>query len=124
MSSPPLLLTRRRPVSERVIEAALFAAAVLGVLTTAGIILVLAAQTFEFFLQVSPVDFLTGTRWSAAIRPYVDATPDAKYRKDFERWLKGDCWESAVVPARRVNTNGHQPYRNSADPNAYFGDLA
>jgi phosphate transport system permease protein len=71
MSSPPLPLTRRHPVSERIIEALLFAAAALGVVTTAGIILVLAAQTFEFFLEVSPIDFLTGTRWSAAIRPYA-----------------------------------------------------
>ncbi|HSK51899.1 MAG TPA: phosphate ABC transporter permease subunit PstC [Clostridia bacterium] len=71
MSSPPLSLTRRQPVSERIIEVLLFAAAALGVVTTAGIILVLAAQTFEFFLEVSLIDFLTGTRWSAAIRPYA-----------------------------------------------------
>ena len=69
MSAPPL--TRQRPVSERLIEGALFASAVLGVLTTAGIIVVLAAQTFEFFVEVNPIDFLTGTRWSAAIRPYA-----------------------------------------------------
>jgi phosphate transport system permease protein len=71
MSAPPAPLTRQRPVSERVIEGALFASAVLGVVTTAGIIVVLAAQTFDFFVQVSPLDFLTGTRWSAAIRPYA-----------------------------------------------------
>jgi phosphate transport system permease protein len=65
-----LSLTRRRPISERVIETLLFLAAALGVVTTLGIILVLAVQTFEFFLQVSPVDFFTGTVWSAAIRPY------------------------------------------------------
>ncbi len=71
MSAPPISLTRRRPISERVIEGALFASAVLGVVTTAGIIIVLAAQTLEFFVEVSPVDFLTGTKWSAAIRPYA-----------------------------------------------------
>ena len=71
MTAPPIVLTRRRPLSERIIEGALFLSAVLGVLTTAGIILVLAAQTFEFFLEVSPIDFLTGTKWSAAIRPYA-----------------------------------------------------
>jgi len=71
MSAPPIPLTRRRPISERVIEGGLFASAVLGVVTTAGIILVLAFQTFEFFLEVSPLDFLTGTKWSAAIRPYA-----------------------------------------------------
>jgi DNA-binding transcriptional ArsR family regulator len=31
----------------------------------------------------------------AAIPPYLAAHPDAKFRKDFERWLKGDVWESA-----------------------------
>ncbi len=71
MSAPPLDLTRHRPTSERIIEFGLFLAAVVGVVTTAGIILVLAVQTFEFFLQVSPIDFLTGTKWSAAIRPYA-----------------------------------------------------
>ena len=71
MTSRPIPLTRRRSVSERVIEAALFGAAVLGVLTTAGIILVLAVQTIEFFREINPIDFLTGTRWSAAIRPYA-----------------------------------------------------
>jgi phosphate transport system permease protein len=71
MAAPPISLTRRRPVSERVIEGALFASAVLGVVTTAGIVIVLAAQTIEFFAQVSPIDFLTGTKWSGAIRPYA-----------------------------------------------------
>jgi phosphate transport system permease protein len=71
MSAPPISLTRQRPFSERVIEIALFASAVLGVLVTGGIILVLAFQTFEFFAQVSPVEFFTGTRWSGAIQPYV-----------------------------------------------------
>lgn len=55
---------------------------------------------------------------SVAIRPYVAATPDAKFRKDFERWLKGDCWESAIVPAR-ASANGHQPYRDQDDDSAY-----
>jgi len=58
-------------MSERIIEVLLFLAAALGVLTTAGIILVLAYQTLEFFQVVSPVEFFTGTRWSAGIRPYA-----------------------------------------------------
>ena len=69
MSAAPIALTRRRPVSERIIERLLFLAAALGVLTTLGIIGVLAFETFEFFLQVSPLDFFTGTRWSALIKP-------------------------------------------------------
>jgi phosphate transport system permease protein len=71
MAAPPMSLTRRHPASERVIEGALFASAVLGVVTTAGIIIVLAAQTIEFFLQVSPIAFFTGTKWSGAIQPYA-----------------------------------------------------
>lgn len=42
----------------------LFAAAAVSVLTTAGIILTLLGETFQFFTQVSPVEFLTGTRWT------------------------------------------------------------
>ena len=62
-------LTRRRPMSERIIEVALLLSAVLGVVTTIGIVVVLAYETFEFFLEVSPVEFLTGTVWSASIKP-------------------------------------------------------
>jgi phosphate transport system permease protein len=69
MSAAPLSLTHRRPIGERIIERLLFLAAALGVLTTFGIIAVLAFETFEFFLQVSPLDFFTGTRWSALIKP-------------------------------------------------------
>jgi phosphate transport system permease protein len=55
---------------ERVIEALLFLAAALGVMTTIGIVLVLVFQTIEFFRLVSPIDFLTGTVWSASIAPF------------------------------------------------------
>src|SRR5687767_13995338 len=49
---------------EWVIERLLFLCAALSVLTTAGIILVLAVETFEFLRQVSIVEFLTGTEWT------------------------------------------------------------
>lgn len=58
-------------MSERIIEVLLLLATVLGVVTTAGIVLVLAFQTFEFFLEVSPVEFFSGTKWSAGIRPFA-----------------------------------------------------
>jgi phosphate transport system permease protein len=70
MTAQPISLTRRRPMSERIIESALFVSAALGVVTTAGIILVLAFETFEFFREVNPVSFFTGTVWSASIEPY------------------------------------------------------
>jgi len=69
MTAQSLSLAHRRPLTERIIERLLFLAAALGVLTTFGIIAVLAFETFEFFLQVSPIEFLTGTRWSALIKP-------------------------------------------------------
>ena len=71
MTSAAMSLTRRRPMSERIIEILLLLAAVLGVVTTAGIVLVLAFQTLEFFLEVSPLEFFTGTKWSAGIRPFA-----------------------------------------------------
>ncbi len=69
MTAPATSLTHRRPMSERVIERLLFLAAALGVVTTIAIIAVLAIETFEFFLEVSPVEFFTGSHWSALIKP-------------------------------------------------------
>jgi phosphate transport system permease protein len=69
MAAAATTLTHRRPLSERIIERLLFAAAAVGVLTTFGIIAVLAFETFEFFAEVSPIDFFTGTKWSALIKP-------------------------------------------------------
>jgi phosphate transport system permease protein len=49
---------------ERIIELALLLSAALSVLTTAGIIVVLAVETFEFLSEVPLVEFLTGTEWT------------------------------------------------------------
>jgi phosphate transport system permease protein len=49
---------------EWIIERLLFLCAALSVLTTAGIILVLAVETFEFLREVSIVEFVTGTEWT------------------------------------------------------------
>ena len=46
---------------EWIIERLLFLCAALSVLTTAGIIVVLAVETFAFLREVSIVEFLTGT---------------------------------------------------------------
>lgn len=69
MTAAPISLTRRRPARERLIEAALFTAAGVGVLTTVGIVAVLAFETISFFAAVNPLDFFTGTVWSATIEP-------------------------------------------------------
>lgn len=49
---------------EWIIERLLFLCAALSVATTAGIILVLALETVEFFREVSIVEFLTGSEWT------------------------------------------------------------
>lgn len=56
-------------MSERAIEALLFLSGVAGILTTIGIVVVLLAEAGQFFAQVNPIDFFTGTRWSPLIRP-------------------------------------------------------
>lgn len=69
MTSATRPLTHSRSRVEQLIEAALLLAAVVGVATTFGIIAVLAYETFEFFRLVAPLDYLTGTVWSALIQP-------------------------------------------------------
>ena len=56
-------------MTERIIEVLLFLSAALGVVTTIGIVLVLAFETLEFFREVNPIAFFTGTFWSASIQP-------------------------------------------------------
>ena len=50
--------------SEWFIEKLLFLCAALSVFTTAGIVIVLAIETFGFLQEVSIVEFLTGTEWT------------------------------------------------------------
>ena len=49
---------------EWIVERVLFLCALLSVLTTAGIIGVLAFETFAFLQEVPVLDFLTGTEWT------------------------------------------------------------
>lgn len=65
-----ITLPRTRP-TERAIEFGLRAAASVGIVTTVGIIAVLTVEALLFFAEVSPVDFFTGTRWSASIKPFA-----------------------------------------------------
>lgn len=53
-----------RNVSERIIEAILFSAAAVSVLTTLGIVYVLVSESILFFQNVSIVEFLTDTQWT------------------------------------------------------------
>src|SRR5687768_13022999 len=56
--------TGSRRLQEWLIERALLLCATLSVFTTAGIIIVLAIETFGFLSEVSIVEFLTGTEWT------------------------------------------------------------
>ncbi|WP_420449708.1 phosphate ABC transporter permease subunit PstC [Candidatus Palauibacter sp.] len=54
---------------ERLIGALLFGCGALSILTTVGIVVVLLTQSLGFFAEVSPVEFLAGTRWSPDLVP-------------------------------------------------------
>ncbi|HZY57930.1 MAG TPA: phosphate ABC transporter permease subunit PstC [Rubrobacteraceae bacterium] len=58
--------SRARHFRERAIKIVLAACAYVSVLTTFGIIFVLIFETITFFREVSIVEFLTSTTWSAA----------------------------------------------------------
>jgi phosphate transport system permease protein len=70
MTAAPAPFTRRTPISERLIEAFLALSAAAGILTTVGIVAVLAFEAVEFFREIPLVDYLTGTVWSASIKPF------------------------------------------------------
>jgi len=53
-----------RRIKERVVEGALLASALFSIFTTLGIIAVLFFETYEFFREVSIVEFLTSTQWT------------------------------------------------------------
>ena len=55
---------RLRHVRERAIEALLFLAALISVLTTLAIIYVLVSESWPFFRQVPLADFLFDTQWT------------------------------------------------------------
>ena len=58
------MASERRDRTERLIERGLQACAALSVLVTAGILTVLSVETFQFFREVSPFEFLFGTVWT------------------------------------------------------------
>jgi phosphate transport system permease protein len=56
-------------IKERVIHGALLLCALVSVATSAGIIWVLSAESFGFFSEVSPAEFLFGGRWAPLLEP-------------------------------------------------------
>ena len=58
------LRARRRRYGEDVVKGVLAVCALISVATTVGIVVALFVPAFEFFQEVSIVDFLTGTNWA------------------------------------------------------------
>jgi len=65
-----LALPRKRiRWGEKLVQGILFLAAAVSVLTTVGIVVSLLVPAGEFFREVSPWDFLTGTTWAPLFEP-------------------------------------------------------
>lgn len=76
-----LTSTTSGSVAERLIGLALMICGIFSILTTVGIVFILAEEAFKFFADVSVIDFLTGTTWTAlfqnpqfGVLPLVTAT--------------------------------------------------
>ncbi len=65
----PRLRAKRRRIGEDVIKGVLAVCALISVATTVGIVVALFVPAFEFFQEISIVDFLTGTNWSPLFEP-------------------------------------------------------
>ena len=65
----PRLRAQRRRFGEDVVKGLLFVCALISVATTVGIVIALFIPAFEFFQEVSIVDFLTGTTWAPLFEP-------------------------------------------------------
>ena len=64
----PLRATRRR-YGELLVKGLLGICALISVATTVGIVLALFLPAIEFFQDVNPIDFLTGTEWAPLFEP-------------------------------------------------------
>jgi phosphate transport system permease protein len=60
---------RARHRRERLVGTVLTGFSMVSILTTLGIVAVLLFEAVGFFAQVSPIEFLTGTRWTPLFRP-------------------------------------------------------
>ena len=65
----PDSLAGRRRIGEVLVKGFLALCALVSVATTIGIVVALFVPAFEFFREVSVVDFLTGTNWSPLFEP-------------------------------------------------------
>ena len=65
----PSLVARRVHAGESVVRVGLLLCALLSVVTTIGIICVLARESFDFFRDVSVFEFLFGAKWTPLLEP-------------------------------------------------------
>jgi phosphate transport system permease protein len=65
----PQLRARRRRYGEDVVKGFLFVCALISVVTTVGIVIALFVPAFEFFQEISIVDFFRGKDWSPLFEP-------------------------------------------------------
>ena len=63
------LRARRRRIGETLVKGVLGVCALVSVLTTVGIVVALFVPAFEFFSEINPVDFFTGTEWAPLFEP-------------------------------------------------------
>ncbi|MEN0111705.1 MAG: phosphate ABC transporter permease subunit PstC [Planctomycetota bacterium] len=70
---PRATLASTGHVAQRALEGVIYGllalCATISVLTTIGIVVLLLVESSKFFAEVSPTEFLFGTRWSPLIRP-------------------------------------------------------
>ena len=66
---PSLSKRASRNVKELAILGGLFLCALVSVVTTVGVIVVLASESFQFFQEVSLAEFLFGKRWAPLLEP-------------------------------------------------------
>lgn len=69
VAAPRPLAGRRRRTSEAVVQAVLALCALVSIATTLGIVVALAFPALEFFADVDPIDFFTGTEWAPLFEP-------------------------------------------------------
>lgn len=62
-------IRRRRQREQRIVQNLLRVAALISILTTAGIVFILVQQSIGFFREVPIWDFLTGTKWFPLYKP-------------------------------------------------------
>jgi phosphate transport system permease protein len=69
LAAPRPLAGKRRRLSEDVVRVVLALCALVSIATTVGIVVALVFPALDFFADVDPVDFFTGTDWAPLFEP-------------------------------------------------------